>query len=58
MSERWGAVVLMIVALFATSRIIHVSIATGMMGMMFPILAIPFVSLALGRLGGGQPAPL
>ena len=46
--ERWGAVVLMIVALLATSRIIHVSIATGMMGMMFPIYAIPFVSLALG----------
>jgi outer membrane protein assembly factor BamB len=48
MLERWGAVVLMIVALLATSRIIHVSIATGMMGMMFPIYAIPFVSLALG----------
>jgi len=48
MLERWGAVVLMIVALLATSRIIHVSISTGMMGMMFPIYAIPFVSLALG----------
>jgi outer membrane protein assembly factor BamB len=48
MLERWGAVVLTIVALLATSRIIHVSIATGMMGMMFPIYAIPFVSLALG----------
>src|ERR1035438_5481067 len=48
MLERWGAVVLMIVALLATSRIIHVSIATGMMGMMFPIYAIPVVSLALG----------
>ena len=48
MLERWGAVVLAIVALLATSRIIHVSISTGMMGMMFPIYAIPFVSLALG----------
>ncbi len=45
-SERLGAIVLMIVALFATSRIIHVSIATGAMGMLFPILAIPVLSLA------------
>jgi len=47
MLERWGAVVLTIVALFATSRIIHVSIATGMMGFMFPIYAVPVASLAL-----------
>jgi len=45
-SERWGAVVLMIVALVATSRIIHESIATGMMGMMFVVYAIPVLSLA------------
>ncbi len=45
-SERWGAVVLMIVALAATSRIIHESIATGMRGMMFAIYAIPVLSLA------------
>ena len=45
-SERWGAVVLMIVALVATSRIIHESIATGMMGMMFVIYPIPVLSLA------------
>jgi outer membrane protein assembly factor BamB len=44
--ERWGAVVLMAVALGATSRILHESIATGMMGMMFPIFAIPVLSLA------------
>ena len=44
--ERWGAVVLMIVALAATSRILHESIATGMMGMMFLIYAIPVLSLA------------
>jgi len=44
--ERLGAVGLMIVALFATSRIIHVSIATGAMGMLFPVLAIPVLSLA------------
>lgn len=45
-SERLGAVALMIVALVATSRIIHVSIATGMMGMMFPFYAILVVSPA------------
>jgi outer membrane protein assembly factor BamB len=45
--ERWGAVLLMIAGLFAASRLIHVSIATGMMGMMFPIYAVPVVALAL-----------
>src|SRR5216684_528949 len=46
-SERVGAIVLMPVALFATSRIVHESIANGMMGMMLPIYAIPVLSLAL-----------
>src|SRR5881409_2041245 len=46
-SERLGAMVVMIVAMVATSRVIHVSIATGMMGMMFPVYAIPVLSLAL-----------
>jgi uncharacterized membrane protein YhaH (DUF805 family) len=47
-SERWGAVVLMIVALVATPRIriLHESIQNGMMGMMFVIYAIPVLSLA------------
>ncbi len=45
-SERWGALVLMIVALVATSRILHKSIATGMMGGMFVLYAIPVLSLA------------
>ena len=45
-SERWGAVVLMIVALVATSRFIHESIETSMMGMMFPLYATPVLSLA------------
>ncbi len=45
-SERWGAIVLMIVALVATWRILHESIATGMMGMMFVVYAIPVLSLA------------
>jgi outer membrane protein assembly factor BamB len=46
-SERVGALILMIVALFATSRLVHRSIANGMMGMMLPIFAIPVLSLAL-----------
>ncbi|MEE8523541.1 MAG: PQQ-binding-like beta-propeller repeat protein, partial [Thermoanaerobaculia bacterium] len=45
-SERLGAIALMIVALVATPRILHVSIATGNMGMMFPLYAIPVLSLA------------
>ena len=45
--ERVGAIVLMIAAAFATSRLIHKSIAGGMMGMMFPIFAIPVLSIAL-----------
>src|SRR2546426_214759 len=46
-TERVGAIVLMIVALYATSRLVHKSIANGMMGMMLPIFAIPVLSLAL-----------
>ena len=46
-TERVGAIVLMIVALFATSRLVHKAIANGMMGMMLPIYAIPVLSLAL-----------
>lgn len=45
--ERVGAIVLMAVALFATSFVVHESIATGFMGMMVPIFAIPVLSLAL-----------
>ena len=44
--ERWGAVVLMIAALLATSRIIDKSIATGMMGFMFGIYSIPILGIA------------
>ena len=42
-SERLGAVGLMIVALLVTRRLVDVSIATGAQGMLFPILAIPFL---------------
>jgi hypothetical protein len=46
-SERVGAIVVMAGALLATSRLVHASIANGMMGMMLPIFAIPVLSLAL-----------
>src|SRR5215212_4169470 len=46
-SERLGTILLMIVAMAATSRILHESIAGGMMGMMFPVYAIPLLSVAL-----------
>jgi len=44
--ERWFAVVLMMVAMVATSLIIDKSIATAMMGMMFVVYSIPVLSLA------------
>jgi outer membrane protein assembly factor BamB len=45
--ERVGAIVLMVVAVLATSRVVHESIATGMMGMMLGLYAVPALSLAL-----------
>jgi outer membrane protein assembly factor BamB len=45
-SERLGAVALMVVAMLATQQVAHVSIATGAMGFMLPMLAIPGLSLA------------
>ena len=44
--ERLGAIVLMVVALVATWLVVHESIASGMMGMMFFVYAIPVLSLA------------
>ncbi len=46
-SERLGAVAVMIVALLATQRILHVSLATAGQGMLFFIYAVPVLSLAL-----------
>ena len=43
----WAPSSLMIVAVFATSRFVHESIANGMMGSMFFVLATPALSLAL-----------
>jgi outer membrane protein assembly factor BamB len=45
--ERVGAIGLMVVALFVTLRVVHPSIANGMMGMMLPIYSVPVLSLAL-----------
>ena len=46
-SERWGAVVLMIVALVTTPFFLHVSIKTGLGGVMFFMYAVPVLSLGL-----------
>ena len=45
--ERLGAIALMVVAVAATSRLVHESIANGMMGFMLFLYAAPVVSLAL-----------
>jgi outer membrane protein assembly factor BamB len=45
--ERFGAIPLMIAGVLATSRVVHESIANGMMGLMLPIYAVPALSLAL-----------
>ena len=44
--DRLGAIVLMIVGLATTSQLLHVSIATGAMGVLYLIYAIPVLSLA------------
>ncbi len=46
-AERVGAIALMVAASVATQRILHESIAGGMMGMMFVAYSIPVLSLAL-----------
>jgi outer membrane protein assembly factor BamB len=45
--ERLGAVAVIAVAGFVTSRIIHVSISAGAQGLLFPFMAAPTVALAL-----------
>ena len=44
--ERLGALLLIVAALFLTSRIVDISIKTGAMGFLFPVFTIPVVSLA------------
>src|SRR5262245_32517721 len=46
-AERLGAIALMVVSVIATKRVVHPSIAGGMMGMMLPIFSVPALSLAL-----------
>jgi outer membrane protein assembly factor BamB len=46
-SERVGALVLMVAALAAEKRVVHESIASGGMGMLLYIYALPFLGLAL-----------
>jgi len=38
--ERVGAIALMVIAMYATSRVVHVSIRTAMMGNMLPVYSI------------------
>lgn len=44
--ERWGALVLMVAALIGTSFLLHESIATGNMGLMFTLYSVPVMCLA------------
>ncbi|MEA3462283.1 MAG: PQQ-binding-like beta-propeller repeat protein [Bacteroidota bacterium] len=44
--ERWSAPLLMLIAMILTSRLLHESIQTGNMGMMFAIYATPVLCLA------------
>jgi outer membrane protein assembly factor BamB len=44
--ERWGALILIILAVFASHKLTHVSITTAYQGMMFFTYIIPFISLA------------
>lgn len=45
--ERWGGLGLVIVAMAATPLVLDISIKTGAMGMLFPVLAVPGLCLAL-----------
>src|SRR5215813_10894034 len=46
-AERLGAVALIVVSVIVTKRVVHPSIAGGMMGLMLPIFSLPALSLAL-----------
>ena len=62
-SERLGALALAVAAVLATRPLMHVSIQTGMMGLMFFVYAVPqtlglvLVAWALAALGGRLWAP-
>ena len=46
-AERLGALALMVAGLAAISRLVHASIANGMMGFMLPVYSFPILCLAL-----------
>jgi outer membrane protein assembly factor BamB len=43
--DRWGAILLIIAAIFITPYFLHESISTGNMGLMFLLFALPVISL-------------
>jgi len=45
--ERVSAIALIVLALYVTSHIIHISLQNGGMGYLFFVVAVPFMSLAL-----------
>lgn len=45
--ERFGGLALIVATLALTPQLLDASVATGMMGMMFPVYALPGLSLAL-----------
>ena len=45
--ERIGVLVLMVIAIILTLRVVHPSIAGGMMGLMLPVYATPMLTVAL-----------
>jgi outer membrane protein assembly factor BamB len=46
-AERIGAIAVMVVAVVATYRVVHPSIANGLMGRMLPLFSVPPLCLAL-----------
>ena len=46
-SDRLAAIVLIVIAVAATRRLVHPSVANGMMGFMINLYAVPVMSLAL-----------
>lgn len=45
--ERIGAIAIIGLALYATSKLVHISILTGSMGYLFPVLSVPILSVVL-----------
>ena len=45
--ERFGALALIAIAMYAAWRLLHVSIATAMMGYMFPVYGAPIMAMVL-----------